>query len=125
MMVLEFNKFTKQQVKKVIDFARLNIYQIDDLLDMMNNQMAVPGEQSEHLVLVPVGRWICYYLVDHPHLGRCHYFSIKTDASGKQPSLLEMEYFLKEFGINQTLLNDQITIDKVADQTNIILPIDS
>ena len=95
---------------------------MDDILDMMNGQMAVPGEGPNHLVLVPFGRWICYYLVDHPQYGRCHYFSFKPDASGKLPDKPVMEYVLKEFRIESPLLDKHITIDKVAAEAKIILP---
>lgn len=89
----------------------------------MNGQMDVPGERSEHLVLVPIGRWICYYLVDHPEHGLCHYFSIKPDASGKLPDKPAMEYVMEEFGIERSLLDKYISIDKKMAQVNVILPI--
>ena len=121
-MLLAFDNNTKQKVRKVIDYAHQNIYQTDDLLDMMNNQMTIPGEISEHQILVPIGRFICYYLVDHPIKGRCHYFHIKADAIGKLPTRQEIEHILKEFKIDNTLLDEHIKVDEVLDETSIILP---
>lgn len=122
MSILAFDEFIRQQIRKVIDYSKLSIYQTDDILDMMNSQMAVPGTIPEHQVLVPIGRWICYYLVDHPNKGRCHYFQIKADASGKLPDKPTLEYIVKEFGIDKPLLDEHITIDEKLVETNIVLP---
>lgn len=125
MSVLAFDENIRQQIRNVADYANLNIYQLDDILDMMNDQMAVSGERPEHLVLVPIGRWICYYLVDHPEHGRCHYFQIKPDASGKLPDKHTIEYIVKEFGIESPLLDKHISIDKMEAETKVILPFSS
>ncbi len=69
-MVLAFFEDERQQIRKVIEYAQNYIYQTDDILDMMNEERATPGEDPQHSVLVGVGRWICYYLVDHPNKGR-------------------------------------------------------
>lgn len=122
-MQFVFDENVRRQIRNVVDYANLNIYKLDDILDMMNGQLAVPGEKPEHLVLVPTGRWICYYLVDHPEHGRCHYFSFKPDASGKLPDKPAMEYVLKEFDIERPLLDKHISIDKIAGEARIILPI--
>lgn len=124
-MVLAFDNNIRLQIRKVIDFANLHVYQVDDILDMMNSQMIVPGEMSEHLILVPIGRWICYYLVEHPQHGRCHYFQIKIDASCKLPTDPEMEYILKEFGLEIDLLDKYVSIDKTENETRVVLPISS
>ena len=123
MKVFSFDNDIRQQIRKVVDYANQNIYQVDDILDMMNTHMTAPGAISEHLVLVPIGRWICYYLVDHPVEGRCHYFQIKPDASGGHPDKPAMEYILNEFGIEGSFLDNYITIDKINDETIIKLPL--
>lgn len=123
MSVFAFDNFIRQEIRKVIEYANDNIYQLDDLLDMMNDQMDTPGTKLEHQVLVPIGRWICYYLVDHPNKGRCHYFQIKPDVSGQFPDRPTLEYIVKEFGIKRLLLDEHITIDDKYADTNIILPI--
>jgi hypothetical protein len=123
MEIHAFDENVKLQISKVIEYANLNIYSMDDLLDMKNGQMDVPGSNPEHLVLVPFGCWICYYLVDHPNRGMCHYFQIKPNATGKLPEMPDMEQILKEFGIESPLLDKHITIDKLLEETNIILPI--
>lgn len=122
MSVFAFDYFIRQKIRKVIDYANDNIYQLDDILDMMNNQMEYPGTNPEHQVLIPIGRFICYYLVDHPIKGRCHYFQIKPDASGQFPDRKSLEYIVKEFGIEKPLLDEHINIDKKFSETNIILP---
>ena len=48
MSVLAFFENERQQIRKVVDYANHNIYQVDDILDMMNNQMVTPGEIPEH-----------------------------------------------------------------------------
>ncbi len=123
MNVFSFNNSIRQQIRKVVDYANNNIYYIDDLLDMMNSQMEVPGAKTEHLVLVPIGRWICYYVVDHPEHGRCHYFTIKPDASGKLPDKPALDYIIKEFGIESQLLEQHININNEMGEITIILPI--
>ena len=70
MSVLAFFENERQQIRKVVDYANHNIYQSDDILDMMNNEKVTPSEIPEDLVLVGIGRWICYFLVDHPNKGR-------------------------------------------------------
>ena len=72
MSVIAFFENERQQIRKVVDYANVNIYQLDDILDMMNNQKITPSEMPEHIVFVGIGRWICYFLVDHPNKGRCH-----------------------------------------------------
>jgi len=123
MNLFAFDQNIRRQIRSVIDYANLNIYNVDDILDMMNDQMVIPGDKPGHLVLVPIGRWICYYIVDHPEKGRCHYFSVKPDASGKLLDKPEIEYLLKEFQIETPLLDKHVSIDKEIFQTNIILPI--
>lgn len=122
MSVFAFDNFIRQQITKVIDYANDNIYQSDDILDMMNGQMDIPGTKQEHQVLVPMGRWICYYVVDHPNKGRCHYFQIKPDASGQFPDRHMLDYIMKEFGIERPLLDEHIKIDEKYAHTNIIIP---
>jgi hypothetical protein len=123
MSAFAFDNFIKKEIRKVIDYANDNIYQLDDILDMMNGQMDNPGTKPEHQVLVPIGRLICYYLVDHPNKGRCHYFQIKPDVSGEYPDRPTIEYIMKEFGIEKPLLDEHIKIDEKYADTNIILSI--
>jgi hypothetical protein len=122
MSVLAFFENERQQIRNVVDYANHNIYQLNDILDMMNNEKVTPSEIPEHLVLVGIGRWICYFLVDHPNKGRCHYFQIKPDAYGRLPEKDEMEYILTEFGIESLLLDMHITIDEKNEAIKIILP---
>lgn len=122
MSVLQFDNNLRRQVKQVIAFAQENIYVTDDLLDMMNGELDVPGEQSEHQILAPQGRWICYYLVDHPLKGMCHYFQIKPNYIGKLPDKAELEYILKEFEIGIPLQDEHIKIDEKEGEVKIILP---
>lgn len=122
MSVVAFFENERQQIRKVVDYANVNIYQLDDILDMMNNQKITPSEMPEHIVFVGIGRWICYFLVDHPNKGRCHYFQIKPDFFGQLPDKPELEYIVEEFGIENTLLDEHITVDKIDQVTKIILP---
>jgi hypothetical protein len=125
MSVLAFFENERQQIKKVVNYANHNIYETDDILDMWNNEKITPGEISEHVVLVGMGRWICYFLVDHPNKGRCHYFQIKPDFRGVLPDKAELEYIVKEFGIENPLFDKHITIDEKNEVANIILPFDN
>lgn len=122
MSVFAFFENERQQIRKVVDYANHNIYQLDDILDMMNNQMITPSEIPEHLVRVGIGRWICYFLVDHLNKERCHYFQIKPDFRGVLPDKAELEYIVKEFGIENPLFDKHITIDEKNDVVKIILP---
>lgn len=124
MTLIAFDRITKQTISKVIEYARDNIYVIDDLLDMKNGELAIPGSNTAHLVLVPFARWVCYYIVDHPNLGRCHYFQIKPDATGQLPGKPDMEQIIREFGINSELLDNYITIDRGLEETKIVFPFD-
>ncbi len=124
-MVLAFFENESQQIRKVVDYAQNYIYQTDDLLDMKNGEMATPSEDPGHLVLVGVGSWICYYLVDHPNKGRCHYFHIKPDISGELPDKPQIEYIMKEFGIQSPLLDEYININNEDMVVNLVLPLDS
>jgi len=121
-MVLGFFENEKREIRKVVDYAQNYIYQTDDLLDMMNNEMATPGEDPGHLVQVGIGGWICYYLVDHPNKGRCHYFQIKPDITGELPDKAQMDYIVKEFGIDNSLLDEHIKVNNEENVINIILP---
>ena len=125
MRFLTFDENLKRQIVNVVDYASRNIYSVDHLLDMKNGQMTVPGQMPEHLVMVPIARWVCYYLVDHPQHGRSHYFQIKSDVSGNLPDKPEVEQIVREFGIENTLLDKHITFDRIAAETKIILPIAS
>lgn len=125
MNLFPFDRTVKSQIRKVVDFAHSNIFQVDDILDMMNDQMIIPGNKSEHLVLVPIGRWISYYLLEHPVHGRCHFFQIKRDASGQHLDKPSMEYIVKEFGVDTVLLDKHIRMDNITDETRIILPVDA
>lgn len=123
MNTFAFDENIRRQIKTIVDYANHNIYELDDMLDMMNGQMAVPEENPEHFILVPFGRWICYYLVEHPKYGRCHYFNLKPDATGRLPDKSSMEYLLKEFGIESPLLDKHITINKTGTEIKIVLPV--
>lgn len=59
MAFLAFDENIRLQIRKVVDYARKNIHELDDILDMMNAQISTPGEKPEHLILGPIGRWIC------------------------------------------------------------------
>jgi len=121
-MVHEFLENDRQQIRKVLDYAEKYIYQTDDLLDMRNGEMATPGEDPHHSVLVGLGRWICYYLVDHPIKGRCHYFHIKPDMSGELPDKAQIEYIANEFGVQKPLIEEYININKEEMIVNLIIP---
>ena len=123
MAVLFFDRFVKEQIKKILDYSNQNVFDSDDILDMMNNQMKTPGATPEHLVLVPIGRWICYYIVEHPIKGLCHYLCFKPDASGKLPNKEFIEYTMKEFEIGKNLLDEYITEDKEIKETTVVIPI--
>ena len=66
-------------------------------MDIMNTQMTIPGEIPEHLVFIPTGCKICYYLINHPQQGQCHYFQINANISGKHPDKTAMEYILRQY----------------------------
>ena len=122
MSVVAFFENERQQIRKVVDYANVNIYQLDDILDMMNNQKITPSETPEHIVYVGIGRWICYFIVDHPSKGRCHYFQIRADAWGQLPDKPELEYIVKEYGIDNYLFDKHITFDQENKVIKIILP---
>ena len=122
MSVVAFFENERQQIRKVLDYANRNIYQGDDIFEMWNNEKITPSEIPEHVVHVGIGLWICYFLVDHPNKGRCHYFQIKPDAYGRLPEKDEMEYILTEFGIESFLFDKHITIDDKNKVIHIILP---
>lgn len=122
MSLFKFDNNVRKKVRDIIEYANQNIYQVDDILDMMNKEITVPGEKPEHLVLAPLGRWICYYLVDHPQKGLSHYFQIKPNSLGKLPDKPELEYILKEFDIETPLLEEYISIDETAEETKVVLP---
>jgi len=122
MSVFAFSENERQQIRKVLDYANHNIYQLDDILDMMNNEKVTPSEIPEHLVRVGMGHWICYFLVDHPNKERCHYFQIHPDFSGVLPDKTDLEYIVKEFGIENALFDEHITIDEKNGVVKIILP---
>ncbi len=124
-MVVAFFEDERQQIRKVVEYAQNYIYQTDDILDMMNEELATPGENPLHSVLVGVGQWICYYLVDHPNKGRCHYFHIKPDLSGELPNKFQMDYIVQEFGIDSPLLDEHIKINNEENVVNIVLPFNS
>lgn len=117
-----FDQFTKSQILQIIEFAKNNVYQIDDILDMMNDQMDRPGDVSEHMVRIPIGQWICYYIVEHPHKGLCHYFQIKPDINGRLPDKTSIEYITKEFGIDSIIINDYISDDKANPEIRVVIP---
>ena len=123
MSVSAFFENERQQIRKVVDYANHNIYQLDDILDMMNNEKITPSEIPEHVVLVGIGRWICYFIVDHPSKGRCHYFQIKADAWGQLPDKPELEYMVKEFGIENYLFDKHITLEFIMTLIHFILKI--
>lgn len=124
-MVLDFLENERREIRKVVDYAKNYIYQTDDLLDMKNGEMATPSEDSGHMVRVGMGRWICYYLVDHPNKGRCHYFHIKPDISGGLPDKPQLEYIVKEFGIESPLLDEHIKSKNEEMVVDIVLPFGS
>jgi hypothetical protein len=123
-MVLSFFDNERQYIKRLVDFANHNIFQLDDVLDMMNNEIATPGEDSRHTVVVGHGRWICYFIVDHPNKGRCHYFQIKSGFPAPPPDKEELDYIVKEFGIQKTLLEKHISVDNEKAMVSIVLPFD-
>ena len=116
-----FDNVTRMQIGRVIEFARDNVYKVDDILDMMNGDLINPESLPEHLVLVPIGQWICYYLLEHPTKGHCHYFKIKSDATGKLPDMDRINYILNVFGIEHKLQNQDISMDSNNDELKIII----
>src|SRR5687767_4140682 len=109
-MVVSFSDGDRRAIKNVVAYAKTNIFQSDDLLDMKNGEMITPGEDPGHVARVGLARWVCYFLVDHPNKGRCHYFQMKEDMLGALPDRPEMEDIVKEFGIDRPLLDDHINI---------------
>lgn len=124
-MIYSFFDNERRQIRKVVDYAQKYIYQTDDLLDMKNGEMATPGEDSGHLVFVGDGLWICYFIVDHPNKGRCHYFQIINKISGDLPDINELKYIIKEFGIDRPLLDEHVKINVDKVQVDIVLPFEA
>lgn len=123
-MILSFFDDERQDIKRLVDFASNNIYQTDDLLDMMNDDMATSSEDSRHAVVVGQGRWICYFIVDHPNKGRCHYFQIKSGFPDPLPDKEELDYIVKEFGIGTPLMDAHINVENENAMVSIVLPFD-
>jgi hypothetical protein len=62
-MVYAFFEHERREIRKVVDYSKQYIYQLDDILDMWNRQMATPGEDSGHSVRVGLGVWGFGYVI--------------------------------------------------------------
>jgi hypothetical protein len=122
MKILPFDQITLEQIELIVQYSNENVYQIDEVLDMMHDPMPLPGEHSNHLVLFPIGQWVYYYIVDHPQHGYCHYFQIRTDARGNLPDKARIEYIMTEFGITQPLQDHHFRINQAENEIKVVIP---
>ncbi|MBD81170.1 MAG: hypothetical protein CL840_19790 [Crocinitomicaceae bacterium] len=122
MNIFPFNEPIKAQIKKVVNYSLENIYDIDDLLDMMNGHLEAPGSKPEHSIRINLGSWTCYYVVDHPEYGKCNYFQITPDLKGNFPDDSGLEYILSQFGIENPYLENQHKLIRKENELTLIMP---
>lgn len=101
MQALVVDDKIKERIDAVVKFAELNVYSMDDLLDMMNEQKTIPGDIEGHVCHIPFGYRIVFS-IENQVMGRVKHFTVSLEGN-KYPSVESVKLLLPLFGIKAPL----------------------
>lgn len=117
MSVLILDRWAKEAAMVVIEYARVNVLTIDDLLDMRNAKGAVGDDRSKCLIL-PVGYKVVYSIEETPD-GKIHRLQI-AHRDGKKVAPEKVERILELFDFTRTLGHCSVQIVEDSNGVQVI-----
>lgn len=109
----------KEQIAKVIDHAKQNIFSVDDLLDVMNKEISKAGDSEGFTVVIPVG-YTCVFSYENQPIGLARHLSISVDEPDKMPNVESVKEIMNQFGFESELEQCIVGIEKLEESYNAI-----
>lgn len=114
MRLLIIDDTIKEVIQRVVTYAEMHVYSMDDLLDMYNKQLPIVGDIPEHVCHIPMGFRVVYS-IEEQNVGKIRHISISVETSGKLPSVPAIEQIIKLFGYTNDLCDCLVRLEPIGD----------
>ncbi len=98
MRVLEINDSTREDIAKVVTYAKEHRYNEHMIKLLISGDLESPGDNPDYLVHIHDGYRVIYTIEEHK-VGFCHHISISVDRSKKYPHEMAVLEIMKLFGM--------------------------
>ena len=114
MAILVINEDSKSEIQRVVKHAKEHVYSLDDLFDIKNGRLEVPGDDPAFVCVIPDG-FRCVFTIENQPSGKYRHLSVSVSRKNKLPSVPAMEAIMEEFGFDGKIENSIVnTEDDVA-----------
>ncbi len=110
MRALVIDEAAMSRAAEIVEYAKSNVWSIDDLLDLYNGDVAKAGEEHGSRMMIDSGYRVVYSREEHPESGVLHHLSISIDNPVMLPSPESVQLIMQLFGI-ETKIADCLKVD--------------
>lgn len=120
------------KIHRVMRYAEENIYSIDDLLDMKNGELPVPGDVPQRICTIPLEYRVVYSIEQHPGTMAKHISISVGKEEGRFPSIEAVGHIMSLFGFKSDIVKKNVVsgflakpekqVGNVRDNINIFEP---
>ncbi len=115
MMMLVIDEDFKDNINKIVNFAKENPLSMDDLLDMHNGQMKLTGDTEGYYWFSPLGIKIVH-CIEQQVPGDCRYLSISVPGENKLPHPIMVEEIMSLVGFKNGILKSDVVMEKIGEK---------
>lgn len=124
MRILQITDQTKEDIQKLIAYAKAHIVSNDRLKAMVQSpkEFYPAGDDADHVVHIHDGYRVVYS-IEEQNIGLCSHISISVESRTKYSHEAAVALILKEFGMSLDLAT-KIWLEKTVNAVNVLQLID-
>ena len=120
MRILQIDDSTREDVAKVIAYAKEHQYDIHMIKLLISGDLDSPGDNPDYVVHIHDGYRVVYTLEQHK-IGLCHHMSVSVEKSSKYPHELAVQMIMELFGMDKEYEKClQVWPEKISESVNVL-----
>ena len=113
MRVLIIDTEAKAAIKKMVAFAEANHYTTDDILDMMNGDTQIAGNDPDHIV-DPFQGYKVVFSIEEQNAGPTRHLSVSVDTPGRVPNFPALQMIMDEIGFTRKVEECKVETEAIS-----------
>jgi len=103
---LQITEEDTKEVKKVVQYAEHNKYNIEMIKEIMDGKREPAGLNSEHVKFFHVDYRVVYSIEEHP-MGWCRHLSVSVSNKDRYPNPAAVQRIMEVYGITVDINNPE------------------